>query len=62
LSSHKKYKDEELITKVGMAKRALKILNAKKTTLPLMLFGLGFYLLIVLSPLIIQVMFPVVSV
>ena len=58
LSSHKKYQGEELITKVGMAKRALKILNAKKPTPSLMLFGLGFYLMIILSPLIIKIVLP----
>lgn len=58
LSSDGKYIGEELITKVGMAKRALKILNANKPTPILMLFGLGFYLLIVLAPLIVPMLLP----
>jgi len=44
-----------------MAKQALKILHAKKPTFLLMLFGLGFYFLIVLAPLIIRAVLPPLS-
>ena len=58
LSNDGRYKNEELITKVSMAKKTLKILSMKKPSLLLMLFGLGFYLLIVLAPFIIQLIRP----
>jgi Zn-dependent protease len=58
LTSDEKYRDESLAKKGSMAKQALKILNTKKPTLLLMVIGLGFYLMLVLSPLIIKMVLP----
>ena len=58
LTTDKKYRDDSLARKGSMAKQALKILNAKKPTLLLTILGLGFYLMIVLAPLLIKMILP----
>ena len=55
LTTQKPYKDESLSTKGSMAKQALKILNAQKPSMLLMFLGLGFYILVVLAPLILKI-------
>ena len=59
LTTETPYKEESLATKSAMAKQALKILNAQKPSTLLMILGLGFYLVLILAPLIIKIILSI---